>query len=313
MNFETAAFLFPGQGSQSVGMGQALAASSETAANLFAEADDILGFALSELCWNGPADELNDTINTQPALYVTSMAALAVLKEVVPNVQPAFIAGHSLGQVTAAAAAGALSFADGLRLVRERGRLMKLAGERSPGGMAAVIRLDADKLTAVCEQASAETGKPVQLANDNCPGQVVISGDNAALDLAETLAKEAGARMVKRLPVSIAAHSQLMESVSAEYGAAVDAATLSLPAMPLIANSTAVPVADLDSLRAEFKSQLTSPVRWTESVQYMIKNGVTSFIEIGSGNVLTGLLKRIDRSVSGYNVNSTDSISELLK
>ncbi len=304
MDFSTAAFLFPGQGSQSVEMGKALAESSPTAAAVFAAADEILGFALSDLCWNGPAEDLNDTINTQPALYVTSMAALAVLRETVPDAQPAFIAGHSLGQVTAAAAAGALSFADGLRLVRERGRLMKLAGERSPGGMAAVIRLDLEKLVAVCEQASAEAGKPVQVANDNCPGQVVISGDNAALDLAETLAKAAGARMVKRLPVSIAAHSQLMESVSTEYGAAVDAAALSLPAVPFIANSTAAPVVGLDALRAEFKSQLTSPVRWTESVQYMISNGVTSFIEIGSGNVLTGLLKRIDRNVSGYNVES---------
>lgn len=295
-----------------VGMGQALAETSTVARAVFAEADDTLGLSLSSLCWEGPAETLNDTINTQPALYVTSMAVLAALQEAAPGAAPAFIAGHSLGQVTAAAAAGSMSFADGLRLVRERGRLMKLAGERSPGGMAAVIRLDIEKLTAVCAQATETTGKPVQVANDNCPGQVVISGDNDALELAMTLAKEAGARMAKRLPVSIAAHSLLMESVSAEYGAAVDAATLNLPSMPFIGNSTAAPLDGLAAIRAEFKSQLSSPVRWTESIQYMIGAGVTTFVELGAGNVLTGLLKRIDRGVSGYNVQDAEGLSALL-
>ncbi|HKZ70965.1 MAG TPA: ACP S-malonyltransferase, partial [Anaerolineales bacterium] len=201
LNPNTTAFVFPGQGSQSVGMGKALADSSPAARQLFAEADDHLQFKLSDLCWNGPEADLNDTHNTQPALYVCSLAALAALHERLGDFKPAFAAGHSLGEITALVAADGLNFVDGLGLVRERGRLMKRAGELSPGGMAAILNLDADMLAEVCAEASAAVGNVVQVANDNCPGQVVISGDTAALEKAMELAKAKGAKRALRLPV----------------------------------------------------------------------------------------------------------------
>lgn len=308
---KTTAFVFPGQGSQTVGMGKALAEASPAARQVFAEADEALGFKLSDLCWNGPEADLNDTYNTQPALYVSSMAALAALREKVGEVMPAFMAGHSLGEVTAVAAAGSLSLADGLKLVRERGRLMKKAGDLSPGGMAAILNLNADVLAEVCAEASAAAGKVVQVANDNCPGQVVISGDNAALEKAMELAKARGAKRAMKLPVSIAAHSPLMEVVVSEYDQFVRSLLIGDPRVPVISNATARPLNGIEAIRNELVGQLTTPVRWTESVQYLASQGINTYLELGSKDVLTGLLKRITSDATGYAVGTPEAVDAL--
>jgi [acyl-carrier-protein] S-malonyltransferase len=235
------AFLFPGQGSQFVGMGRDLYDRQPAARALFDEADARLGFPLSRLCFDGPEAALTDTAVQQPALYTTSLAAWAVLTER-GQADAAYVAGHSLGEFSALAAAGALGFADGLALVRRRGELMKLAGERQPGGMAAILGLDAAPVAEVCAAAAAETGGTVGVANDNCPGQVVITGDETALTRAMSLLAAAGARKVVRLPISIAAHSPLMNSVADAFAAAVAAAPLSAARIPVVANVTAQPI-----------------------------------------------------------------------
>jgi len=288
------AFLFPGQGSQFVGMGRDLYEREPVARALYDAADAQLGFALSRICFEGPEEELTDTAVQQPALFVTSLAAWEVMGAR-GEADAAFVAGHSLGEFSALAAAEALSFADGLALVRRRGELMKLAGERQPGGMAAVLGLDAAPIALLCARAAAETGRTVGVANDNCPGQVVITGDETALTRAMTLLTEAGARKVVRLPITIAAHSPLMASVADEFAAAVDAAPLATARIPVVANVTARPIAAPDEIRAELKAQLTSPVRWTDSIRYLGAQGVDSYVEVGPGDVLLGLVKRIDR------------------
>ncbi|PJF39504.1 MAG: [acyl-carrier-protein] S-malonyltransferase [Chloroflexi bacterium] len=311
VNWSTTAFVFPGQGSQTVGMSQDIAEAYPVARELFEQADEILGFSLSNLCFNGPEDELNDTINTQPALFVSGMATLRALQNELPDAKPVFVAGHSLGEFTALAAAGAISFEDGLKLVRERGRLMKEAGTRSPGAMAALLGLDADAVRSLVAQVSEATGKTLVLANDNCPGQIVISGDNAALDTGLEAAKEAGARRAVKLAVSIAAHSPLMESVASEFREALAAANFSTPDVPVYGNVNAAPLSDVAAIRQELDAQLTQSVRWTESVQAMIVAGAEQFIELGPGDVLTGLLRRIDRSKKGIPLNSVDAIHSL--
>ena len=277
-------------------MGQLLYQHAPAARAVFDRADQQLGFALSALCFTGPEDELTDTVNQQPALYVTSYASYqAMLAQ--GWERPSFMAGHSLGEFSALAAAGAISFADGLALVRRRGELMKAAGEQEPGAMAAILALDVDKVVAVCAQASETTGKLVQLANDNCPGQVVISGDKEALAIAMQLAQTAGARKVVELPITIAAHSPLMASASAEFARLVDAAAILTPQVPVIANVSARPLTTPAAIRAELTAQLTAPVAWTQSMQYLVDQGVESVVEVGAGDVLLGLMKRISRSV----------------
>jgi [acyl-carrier-protein] S-malonyltransferase len=310
-NPSTTAFVFPGQGSQFVGMGKELAQVSPAAQKTFAEADEILGFTLSALCWDGPEASLTDTVNTQPALLVCSIAAWRALQEKHGEVKPAFMAGHSLGEISALVAAGALEFADGVRLVRKRGEVMKAAGERAPGGMAAILNLDAAPLADVCAEASRFTGGVVQVANDNCPGQVVISGDATALEKAMGLAKTRGAKRALKLPVSIAAHSPLMQSAVADFTQAVNTLPFIAPLPPVVGNVGAAPLADANAIRAELPAQLTSPVRWTESVRYMLAQGVTTFIELGSKEVLTGLLKRIDASATGLAMGTPEAIEKL--
>ncbi|MCB9421074.1 MAG: ACP S-malonyltransferase [Ardenticatenaceae bacterium] len=288
------AFLFPGQGSQHVGMGFDFYERSPEARAVFDQADAQLGFALSTLCFDGPEDALTDTINQQPALFVTSMAAWQAMAAQ-GWAPPTCVAGHSLGEFSALAAAGSISFADGLNLVRRRGELMKLAGERNPGAMAAVLAVETAVVQQLCHQASDETGQIVQLANDNCPGQLVISGDTLALERAMALAQEAGARKVVRLPITIAAHSPLMASVAAEFAQAVDETPIQPPQMPVIGNVTAQPLMTAEAVRSEVKAQLTSPVRWTDSVNFMVAQGVDTFVEVGAGDVLLGLVKRINR------------------
>ena len=290
------AYLFPGQGSQHVGMGRHLHATSPSARDVFAEADSILGIGLSRLCFDGPPDELNDTLNAQPAILATSVAALRVLEERGAET-PAYVAGHSMGEFSALVAAGALTFENALRLVRERGRVMKQAGDRSPGGMAAVIGLDRGRLEGVCTTAVEESGEYVGIANDNCPGQFVISGALASLERAMALAKEQGAKRIVRLAVSIAAHSPLMAKAAAEFRRILDATPFSKPAVPFVANTAARSISDPDAICQALGQQLTSPVRWTESVRWMIEQGVTDFAEIGPKDVLTSLLRRIDQTV----------------
>ncbi len=232
---KTTAFIFPGQGSQTIGMGRELAAAFPIAGQTFDEADALLGFPLSKLMWEGPKEELDGTVNTQPALYVHSIAAWRTFTHLYPDFQPASVAGHSLGELSALTASGALSFADGLRLVRTRGELMKRAGELNPGGMAAILGVDIPTLEEVCAAASSGD-EIVQVANDNCPGQVVISGHKPALERAMEGAKAAGAKRALPLAVSIAAHSPLMDSIQEEWNAAVDACAMNDPLIPVVGN-----------------------------------------------------------------------------
>jgi [acyl-carrier-protein] S-malonyltransferase len=313
IDWTTTALVFPGQGSQTVGMGADLVQGYPEAKATFAEADETLGFALSELCFNGPADDLNDTYNTQPALYVMGIALLRALTTAFGDgLRPAYVAGHSLGELTALTAAGALSFGDGLALVRERGRLMNEATQRSPGAMAAILGLDTDAVRALCADVSAQTGQTLALANDNCPGQLVISGNTAAIEAAISLATERGAKRALPLAVSVASHSPLMKTITDEFRAALDRTPFAPPAIPVVGNVEARPLASVAAIRDELGAQLISTVRWTESVQFMRKQGIQTFIELGPKDVLSGLLKRIDPDAQRVTLNSADSVQAFL-
>ncbi len=307
------AFVFPGQGSQAVGMGADLARRYHVARQTFQEADDVLGYAISRLCFEGPAEQLNDTYYAQPALYVAGIAALRTLYEALESpIEPVLMAGHSLGELTALTAAGAMSFPEGLKLVQRRGELMREAGTYSPGGMAAILGLTLEALQQVCAEAAAETGGVVVVANDNCPGQIVIAGDEYALEAAMQKASGVGAKRVVRLEVSIAAHSPLMARVSEQFREALRATPFHKPILPVIGNVSAAPLRTVDEIRADLGAQLTSMVRWTESVQAMRALGIDTFIELGSKNVLTGLLKRIDRDALGLVVDTPEGIEAAL-
>ncbi len=302
-----AAFVFPGQGSQIVGMGRDLHHASPTARKTIDEADDVLGAKLSTLAFEGPVEDLNDTFNAQPAILAVSVAALRALDERTGQngaaVTPIVTAGHSLGQFTALVAAGSLPFAETLNLVRERGRLMAEAGRERPGGMAAVLGLDEPTLAAVCAEASSRG--IINVANANCPGQIVISGEVEALERAMELAKAAGAKRVARLPVSIASHSPLMEDVSRTLKTLTDALVFQEPAFPIVGNASGKPITTVAGIRSELEHHVERPVNWTGSVQEMAALGAATYVELGPGTVLAGLIKRIDRS------GKTVSMSEL--
>lgn len=307
---KSTAFIFPGQGSQVVGMGKDLAASYPVVKKTFDEADAVLGFPLSKLMMEGAADELNDTVNTQPALFLHSFVSFLAFSHQYPDFEPVALAGHSLGELSALAAAGAISFADGLRLVRKRGELMKHAGELAPGSMAAILGVDIPTLDKVCAEASNE-GEYVQVANDNCPGQVVISGAKSAVERAMAGAKSAGAKRALPLAVSIAAHSKLMASIQQEWDQAVDSAAFNNLKIPVIGNVHASLLKTADEARADIKAQMQSRVRWTDSVKVMSEMGVTAFVEVGTGTVLGGLVKRIASEVMNYPLGNPQDFAAL--
>ena len=310
LNPSTTAFIFPGQGSQAVGMGRDLAAAFPIARAAFAQADALLNVQLSEMAWEGPEEALNDTYNTQPALLVHSIAALRVFQDKMPGFQPRFVAGHSLGELSALVASGSLDFPDALTLTRRRGELMRLAGEENPGGMVALLGLDIADVDAICEQASQE-GERVQVANDNCPGQIVVSGAGGALRRLMELASAAGARKVVPLAVSIAAHSYLMSHAQEAFNQAVDQAQLQDPGVPIVGNVHAQALTRARDVEDDLKAQLTSRVRWTESVEYMVAQGVDTFIEIGTGDVLSKLIKRIARDSNRITLGTAEDVTKL--
>lgn len=307
------AFLFPGQGSQYVGMAQDLADAFSQARAVFAEADRIGPDHLGRLIATGPAEELTDTVNAQPALFVTSLACWAALGEALADVgplQPALIAGHSLGEYSALAVAGAFSFATGLQLVRERGRLMKAAGNSTPGCMAAILGLTGEEVGSACQEAASRTGEIVVLANDNAPGQVVISGSMEAVHVASDIARERGAKRVIPLAVSIAPHSPLMQEAARQFALVLQQATIEAPRIPVIANRTARPLSTAQDVTEELAEQITSPVRWTDTIRYMVGQGVTTFVELGPKDVLTGLLKRIAPETTGIACGTVDGVRQ---
>jgi [acyl-carrier-protein] S-malonyltransferase len=292
-------------------MGEDLARTYSVALETFQFADRFLGFPLSQLMWQGPEVDLNDTINTQPALLVHSIAALRIFQASVPDFKPAFVAGHSMGEISALVASGALEFKDALHLVRRRGELMKMAGEVSPGGMAAILGMSSELLEEICQQSS-DAEHLVQIANDNCPGQIVISGDEIALEKAITLARERGAKRAQRLSVSIAAHSHLMAASQDEFAKVVKQAPIKEPLIPILGNVTALPLHSDVQIKADLTAQLTSPVRWRESLLEMKRLGVENYIEIGNGNVLLGLVKRTDPSSTRIPFGDVVSIERFL-
>lgn len=298
-------FLFPGQGSQYVGMGKSLADSHPGAAKLLQEADDILGFAFSKILFEGPEEDLKATQNTQPALYVVSQMAALVLAE--QGIKPDLAAGHSLGEYSALAACGALSFADGLRLVRLRGNLMAEAGVRRPGAMAAVLGMDAAPLDAVL----AGIAGCVVSANYNSPGQIVISGEVASVESAMEACTAAGAKKVVRLPVSGAFHSPLMEYALDGLREGLAKATFQKPVCPVIANVDAAAHDNPSEFAELLVKQLVSPVRWEDSMKFAVAQGPIRAVEVGAGKVLMGLMRQIDRGVSVTPVESVDAAIQL--
>jgi len=305
------AYIFPGQGSQQAGMGRALAETYSVARETFAEADEILGFDLSALCFGGPAETLTETTNAQPAILVTSVAALRALRATRADLPaPCCTAGHSLGEYSALVAAGALAFSDGVRLTRLRGELMARAGSAHPGSMAAILRLPDEQVANICRQAAERSGDAVQVANYNSPGQVVISGGPAGVATALELVKSAGGRAMP-LAVSVAAHSVLMIPAAAEFAGHVAGMSFNDPQLPVIGNVRALPLTSAAEIRAELVAQLTSPVQWTASMEHMAQAGAATFIEIGPGGVLTGLARRINPAFVTANVAEPAHIEAL--
>lgn len=299
------AFLFPGQGAQAVGMGRSLADAFPEARETFATADRVLGFGLTELCWNGPAEDLKKSKNTQPALLTHSVAAWRLLEAT--GVTPDYVAGHSLGEYSACVAAGALAFEDALVLTRRRGELMYEAGLARPGAMAAVLGLSPADVEAACAEA-AEAGI-VRAANLNAPGQVVISGEPAAIDLACEKAKARGAKRAIKLEVSGAFHSPLMEPAAVGLREALAGVTIRDARCPVVSNAWARPVQRADEIRRALEEQLLASVRWEESMRFLRAEGVEGFVELGTGKVLRGLLRTIDSTATSWNVEDPDSLA----
>lgn len=291
------AYLFPGQGSQSVGMGKAHYDENDDFASYVDQANEVLGFDLKKIMFEGPEEKLKQTEFTQPAIFLHSIALFNTL-----DAQPDMVAGHSLGEFSALVACGAVAFEDALKIVRRRGELMQQAGDENPGTMAAVIGMDDDVVEEVCNEATEEIGKEVIAANYNCPGQLVISGDVDAVKKAVELLKERGCRLAKLLPVSGAFHSSLMQSAYDGLKESLETLDIAKPDCPIYSNYTAEPTTDPEEIRSNVLNQLLNPVRWTQTLQHMHENGADSFVEVGPGKVLQGLVKRTldDVEIEGY-------------
>jgi [acyl-carrier-protein] S-malonyltransferase len=306
------AWLFPGQASQSVGMGQDLVAEYAVARELFDTSRDVLGFDLPALCFDGPMEELTQTRNAQPAILLHSLAVAAII-DAETGSRPHFVAGHSLGEFSAAASVGSIGVADALRIVRRRGELMWEAGQKAPGTMAAVMGLSIEEVSSICRQI---TGKnehgPVVLANVNSSAQLVISGDVDAVAAAGDALKEAGARRVIPLPVSGAFHSPLMEVVQADFGAFLEPVPMEDPSCPVVTNITAGPVIQASRLREGFVEQLVSPVRWHDSVAWMVGQGVDLFVEVGPGKVLSALGAKAFRNAEFHATSTVEGVQKVL-
>ncbi|MBX7047288.1 MAG: ACP S-malonyltransferase [Ignavibacteria bacterium] len=301
------AFIFPGQGSQAVGMGKDIYEKYPMAKELYDIADDIMGFHISKICFDGPADVLKETHITQPALYIHSYILTKLIGD---KIKGDVTAGHSLGEYTANAYAGSFSFEDGLHLVKKRGELMRDSGIQQPGTMAAIIGVDENKVKDICEKAG--EGKIVQPANYNCPGQIVISGDIEAVQRAMKIAKEEyGARMVKQLEVSGAFHSNLMHSSAEELRLAINSTNFENAKIPVYANVEAEPFENKDKIKNALYRQLMATVKWEACVNNMVHAGAVKFYEIGSGKVLTGLVKKINPNVECFNISTAADIENL--
>jgi [acyl-carrier-protein] S-malonyltransferase len=324
------AFLFPGQGSQAAGMGADIFETSPAARRVFESADEALGIALSDLCFHGPDDVLRETINAQPAIVTVSLALLAALQASLNEhtsswsspLVPSYTAGHSVGEYAALVASGALQLKDAIRLVRERGRLMHYEGTVCPGGMAAVIGMDEGPLEEVCQEATAQAvvnlprdahpgqGR-VSIANFNAPGQIVISGEQAALSVAMELAKARGAKRVIPLAVSGAFHSPVMQPAAVGLAQAIEQTEVHDASIPIIGNMHAKPLTKAQEIREELAQQIAAPVQWTRTIEYLAGAGVTIFLEIGPGQALTGMVKRIAKGVTTLNVSSGADIEKV--
>jgi [acyl-carrier-protein] S-malonyltransferase len=300
------AWVFPGQGAQEVGMGRDVYEASPAARAVFERADRALGIPLTRLCFEGPEEDLKQTINAQPAIVTVSIALLEAARErdhALVQARPAFVAGHSLGEYSALIAAGAVPFEPGVRLIRERGRLMQLAGEQNPGTMAAIMGLDEGVVEELCRETGAE------ITNLNGAGQVVIGGRRPAVLQAMELARARGARHVVELAVSGAFHSSLMQPAVEGMAAAIAQVDFADPAVPVIANATADPLTTGAAVKRELLRQLTTPVQWQRTVELLVRRGVTAIAEIGPGRVLSGLIRRIARHVQTHNLNSARALS----
>ena len=324
------AFLFPGQGSQAVGMGADIFVASPAARHIFESADEATGISLSNVCFHGPDDELRETINTQPAIVTVSLALLAALQEALTEhtsswsspLTPGYTAGHSVGEYSALVASGALDLKDAVRLVRDRGRLMHHEGIVCPGGMAAVIGMEAETLQEVCLNATAQSTAnlasishpgqgQVTIANFNAPGQIVISGDQGALNVAMELAKARGAKRVIPLAVSGAFHSPVMQPAAEGLAQAIKNTNVYNAAFPIIGNIHATPLHEAQAIREELAQQIAAPVQWIRTIEYLVEAGVTIFFEIGPGQALTGMVKRIAKGVTTLNVSSLEDIEKV--
>lgn len=300
------AYVFPGQGSQQVGMGLDLYNIYSSAKEAFDEADATLGFSLSRLCFEGPEEKLIRTDNVQPAVLVTSIACLKAAQQANNDLpSPYFTAGHSLGEYTALVATNALSLGDAVSLVRERGKLMYKAGQKNPGGMLAIIGLDIEAIRNICLHSKCN------ISNINCPTQTIISGPDDALAEAGDLARMKGARRLIPLRVSCACHSSLMEPIVDEFSTVISSFVFHPPSIPIIANVTAQPLTDIDSIKQELLKQLRHCIQWQSSIEYMTHNEVTSFYEFGPGKVLSGLIKRTNSTTQTFNISGIEDITQL--
>ncbi len=325
------AFLFPGQGSQTVGMGADVFEASPAARRVFESADEALGISLSSICFQGPDEVLRETINTQPAIVTVSLALLAALQEALTEhtsswsspLIPSYTAGHSVGEYAALVVSGVLHLQDAVRLVRERGRLMHHEGTVCPGSMAAVIGMDAEILQEVCKEATAQSVTShrdaphpglgqVSVANFNAPGQIVISGEQGALHLAMELAKKRGAKRIIPLSVSGAFHSPVMQPAAKGLAKAITSCEVHDATIPIIGNIHATPLTEAHAIREELTQQIAAPVQWIRTIEYLVDMGVTTFLEIGPGQALTGLVKRIAKGVVTLNVSSKTDIEKMI-